>query len=84
VITSKASSDHIDRLSNLCPEPMPRVWDWRSDGGGSTEQIRREFRSDLNPKLADFLVKACSGYRADQFTTALQMRQELESIRLSI
>ncbi len=50
------------------------------------ESIRdvRQYRADLNPKLADFLTKACAPYREDRFNTALHMRQELESIRLSM
>lgn len=44
----------------------------------------RQHRADLSPKLADFLTKACAPYREDRFNTALHMRQELESIRVSI
>lgn len=40
----------------------------------------REFRPDLSPAIADFLVKACAPYRDSRFKTAKEMREALESI----
>ncbi len=41
----------------------------------------RTFRRDLKPGLASFLSKACASDRATRFTTAVQMRDALLSIR---
>jgi hypothetical protein len=41
----------------------------------------RTFRSDLNPHLAEFLVKACAPVSADRFPTAADMRLALRDIR---
>ncbi len=41
----------------------------------------RTFRSDLNPALASFLVKACAPARADRFGTAADMRRALRQVR---
>lgn len=41
----------------------------------------RTIRSDLDPELATFLVKACAPYRSDRFTTAQEMKDALEAIR---
>jgi len=41
----------------------------------------RTFRSDLNPHLAEFLVKACAPASADRFPTAADMRLALRDIR---
>jgi serine/threonine protein kinase len=44
----------------------------------------RTVRPDLDPKLADFLMKACAAYRSERFSTAKQMQRELESIRTGL
>ncbi|HUA30422.1 MAG TPA: serine/threonine-protein kinase [Streptosporangiaceae bacterium] len=41
----------------------------------------RTIRSGLNPKLAEFLVKACAPAKPDRFATAAQMLGALRSIR---
>jgi len=41
----------------------------------------RTFRADLNPDLAEFLVKACAPASADRFATAADMRSALREIR---
>ena len=52
----------------------------------SSEQVRdpRQFRPDLNLKLADFLRRACAPRRDDRFQAAAQMKSELEIIRSEI
>lgn len=57
---------------------------------GGRPQIGAEYRdphlhrSDLNDGLTAFLTKACALYREDRFSTALDMKRELDSIRASI
>lgn len=41
----------------------------------------RQVRSDLKPRLADFLVKACRSHREERFQTAAEMADELREIR---
>lgn len=41
----------------------------------------RKFRKDLVVGLSDFLLKACSNDRDERFSTAVEMRAALESIR---
>lgn len=41
----------------------------------------RAFRSDLDPDLADFLIRACAAASADRFATAEKMRLALRDIR---
>ncbi len=41
----------------------------------------RTIRSDLDPELAGFLVKACAPYRSERFTTAKEMKDVLKAIR---
>jgi serine/threonine protein kinase len=38
-------------------------------------------RSDLDSKLAEFLIKACAPYRSERFTTAQEMKDALTAIR---
>ena len=42
------------------------------------------FRSDLNPGLAGFLIKACAPTRADRFSTAAEMQYILRGIRADL
>ena len=44
----------------------------------------RTIRSDLNPDLADFLVKACAPASVDRFSTAADMRLALRNIRADL
>jgi serine/threonine protein kinase len=44
----------------------------------------RTFRSDLNPGLAEFLVKACAPTRADRFSTAAEMQRILCDIHADL
>lgn len=44
----------------------------------------RTFRSDLDPGLAGFLVKACGPTRADRFSTAAEMQEILCDIRADL
>jgi hypothetical protein len=44
----------------------------------------RTVRGDLNPELAEFLVKACAASRADRFATAADMRFALRKIRADL
>jgi Protein tyrosine and serine/threonine kinase len=44
----------------------------------------RTFRSDLDPGLAGFLVKACAPASADRFATAADMRLALRNIRAGL
>lgn len=44
----------------------------------------RGLRADLNPKLADFLIKASAPDRETRFRTAYEMKQQLEAIRGSL
>lgn len=40
----------------------------------------RDFRQDISPALAAFLMKACAPWRAERFATATEMRVALEAI----
>jgi serine/threonine protein kinase len=40
----------------------------------------RQFRLDLSAELAEFLVRACSPFRADRFQNAVEMRAVLEEL----
>ncbi len=44
----------------------------------------RAFRSDLNPDLAEFLIKACAPASADRFATAADMQLALRNIRADL
>lgn len=44
----------------------------------------RKFRPDLREELALFLTKACARYREDRFGTAMEMRQALDEVRVTI
>jgi Protein kinase domain len=44
----------------------------------------RTIRPDLNPGLAEFLIKACAPAKADRFATAADMRLALRDIRAAI
>jgi hypothetical protein len=44
----------------------------------------RTIRSDLNPDLAEFLIKACAPASADRFSTAVDMRLALRNIRAGL
>jgi hypothetical protein len=44
----------------------------------------RTIRPDLNPDLADFLVKACAPASADRFSTAADMQLALRNIRAGV
>jgi len=44
----------------------------------------RTVRGDLNPELAEFLIKACAASRADRFATAADMRLALRKIRADL
>jgi serine/threonine protein kinase len=41
----------------------------------------RAFRPDLNPALAEFLIKACASANADRFSTAAEMQLALREVR---
>jgi serine/threonine protein kinase len=41
----------------------------------------RTIRSDLNPDLAEFLIKACAPIRADRFSAAPEMQIALREVR---
>jgi hypothetical protein len=43
----------------------------------------RTVRSDLNAALAEFLIKACASERAERFASAQDMKNALETIRVS-
>lgn len=40
--------------------------------------------SDLNPQLAEFLVKACASDGTERFVTAADMRSALEAVRATL
>lgn len=63
----------------LCNGHHPYPGSQPMAGGSVTDP--RTIRSDLDPELATFLVKACAPYRNERFTTAQQMKDVLESIR---
>ena len=44
----------------------------------------RTIRSDLNPDLAEFLIKACAPASADRFSTAADMQLALRNIRADL
>jgi hypothetical protein len=44
----------------------------------------RTIRSDLNPDLAEFLIKACAPASVDRFSTAADMRLALRNIRADL
>jgi serine/threonine protein kinase len=44
----------------------------------------RAIRPDLNPDLAEFLIKACGPVNADRFSTATEMRLALRKIRTEL
>ncbi len=44
----------------------------------------RTVRSDLNPDLAEFLIKACAPARGDRFSTAAEMQHALREIRANL
>jgi hypothetical protein len=44
----------------------------------------KTIRPDLNPGLAEFLIKACASASADRFSTAAQMRAALRSVRADL
>ena len=44
----------------------------------------RTIRSDLNPELAEFLVKACASANADRFPTAVEMQLALRKVRADL
>ena len=44
----------------------------------------RTIRSDLNPDLADFLIKACAPANIDRFATAADMRLALRNVRADL
>jgi serine/threonine protein kinase len=44
----------------------------------------RTIRSDLNPDLAEFLIKACAPARADRFATAAEMQHALRNTRADL
>ena len=41
----------------------------------------RTIRSDLNPRLAEFLTKSCASTSADRFATAVEMQLALRGVR---
>jgi Protein tyrosine and serine/threonine kinase len=44
----------------------------------------KTIRPDLNPALAEFLVKACASANADRFSAAVQMRAALRNVRADL
>ena len=58
------------------PNAMPMV--------GEPVTDPRTIRSDLNPDLAEFLIKACAPASADRFATAADMRLALRNIRADL
>jgi serine/threonine protein kinase len=44
----------------------------------------RTIRPDLNPDLAEFLIKACASVNADRFPTAVEMQLALRKIRADL
>jgi serine/threonine protein kinase len=44
----------------------------------------RTIRSDLNPDLAEFLIKACAAISADRFSTAAEMQLALRQVRANL
>jgi hypothetical protein len=58
------------------PNAMPAI--------GEPVTDPRTVRSDLNPDLAEFLIKACSPANADRFSTAAEMLAFLRGIRADL
>ena len=58
------------------PDAMPTV--------GEPVTDPRTTRSDLNPDLAEFLIKACAPASADRFSTAAEMHLALRNIRAGL
>jgi hypothetical protein len=58
------------------PDAMPRI--------GVPVTDPRTIRADLNPELAEFLLKACAPARADRFPSAVSMRLALRDIRANV
>jgi hypothetical protein len=58
------------------PNAMPVV------GGAVTDP--RRIRADLDPGLAEFLIKACAPASADRFATAAEMQLALRNIRAGL
>jgi hypothetical protein len=44
----------------------------------------RTFRPDLNPGLAEFLIKACASANVDRFSTAAEMQAALDKVRADL
>jgi hypothetical protein len=44
----------------------------------------RTIRSDLNPDLAEFLIKACAPASSDRFSTAADMQLALRNTRADL
>jgi hypothetical protein len=44
----------------------------------------RAFRPDLNPALAEFLIKACASANVDRFSTAAVMQLALLKVRADL
>jgi Protein tyrosine and serine/threonine kinase len=44
----------------------------------------KTIRPDLNPRLAEFLIKACAPASADRFSAAAQMRAALRNVRADL
>jgi hypothetical protein len=44
----------------------------------------RTIRPDLNPSLAEFLIKACAPVNVDRFSTAAEMQLALRNIRADL
>ena len=43
--------------------------------------MTQPFRADLDPQLADFLVRACAPTRVERFQTAVEMDAALREVR---
>lgn len=52
--------------------------------GGVDPRDPRQFRSDLNEGLAEFLMRACASERSERFQTATEMRSALDAARSSL
>ena len=44
----------------------------------------RTIRPDLNPELAEFLIKACAPLRSERFSTAAEMQFALREVRADL
>jgi uncharacterized protein (TIGR02653 family) len=49
--------------------------------GGVEPADPRQYRRDMNEKLAAFLIRACAPDRSERFQTAAEMRTELSAVR---